>query len=191
MVSKAYIDPESGLAFLSSDGQLPPGARRVEIFANAGSFTAAMYGAGCAEEETRQATDEPSPANAGAAFGPAGPATDAEEVYRDYQALPLSERLRFWLFLNDGEQDFTLETLRGLKKRLDSVRVDITDRSEYERAYEPMRAALGLLGANARLSVADETADEPGAAPTLPQPSERPAPSPPGRGKLLGGRVRR
>lgn len=190
-MSTAYIDPESGIAFLSPDGQLPPGARRVEIFANAGPFAAEMYGAGCAGEETRQPAEAPSPANAGAAYGPAGPATDAEEVYRDYQALPLSERLRFWLFLNDGEADFTLETLRGLKKRLDSARVDISDRSEYERAYEPMRAALGLLGANANLSVANESEGETGAAPTLPQPSERPTPSPPGRGKLLGARVRR
>lgn len=187
-MSIEYIDPETGLAFLSTDGQMPAGARRVEGFANAEPYSTSLLDEGCAEEVPRQPAAAAGPANAGAAYGPAGPATDAEEVYRSYQALPLSERLRFWLFLNDAEQDFTLETLRELKRRLDKARVDITDRPEYERAYEPMRAALGLLGANAQSGGPEERDVDSGPASSPPQAIER---NPAGRGKILGARARR
>lgn len=57
---------------------------------------------------------------------------DALALMRAYQALPSSERQRFWLFLDEGEEDFTLADLRALVRRVNAARIDLRDRAAFE-----------------------------------------------------------
>lgn len=109
-MNNQYVDPTTGLRFEAPDGQPPGDAKEVSKTAN---------GAGT--------------------YGPAGPATDAEEVYRSYQALPTRERQRFWLILNDAEEGFSLASLRRLRQSLLDAGVNILDRERYDRAYDRIR----------------------------------------------------
>lgn len=179
-MSQQYIDAETGLAFLSLDGQLPPGARPVGTLANAGVSGSLDLAGDCAEDPPVAPAAAASPANARGTYGPAGPATDAEELYRSYQALPVQERARFWLFLNDGEQGFTLGELRVLKRRLEEARVDITDRDAYDQAYRRLEEKLTGFGSDPANSSTESAA---AAAPARPAFARR--------GKLLGARVSR
>lgn len=147
-MKKEYVDPTSGLRFEAPDGRLPPGAQAVD-----------------------------KPANAHGSYGPAGPAKDADRLFQDYQALPEQERQRFWLYLNDGEQDFSLAHLQRLKRRLDAEKVDYTDREAYERAFERIENELTIDDSGSERTGRD-TQDEAPAEGTRRR----------ARGKILGSR---
>lgn len=79
-------------------------------------------------------------APANAASPAAGFPKDAIALMQAYQALPTSERQRFWLFLNDGGEEFTLADLRVLHRRVNASGVDIRDRNAFEAFLKKQNA---------------------------------------------------
>lgn len=59
------------------------------------------------------------------------PATSVERLIAAYQRLPKAERMRFWLSMDEVEEDFTLSELRWWSQEAYAAQLDMRDPAEW------------------------------------------------------------
>jgi len=64
---------------------------------------------------------------------PAGFPADAVSLAHAYVDLPLSERKRFWMLIDEAEESFSIEEMRKLVLKADAASINFLDREAFEK----------------------------------------------------------